>query len=512
MSLNDVIKKTITTMKNQGRPLTPQNYQEAFCKEAKKSGLVMEDCNQVDKFIQRLEKPLQKELKDYRIRNLDELFSYLTSKMNRMVPSAAQEELQSMIMLIKRMAQVAQMMHNKELTAIATHTLEHIEHISKASEIDYLREKWLDFLTTYDDSFLDRLGTIGEVVKEDLASTIHHIILKYDANHDLAIPEQVGQLIVASLVPSLASSMNDEIATIASQIRKDPNVLDTQGMQEDIKYAIKQRIELDKSTLKDTVYQLDEIADQVSKQLLHIIEQSESKKEELKSIKEDLDKIEIGDTKSHMAIHQRLLDIANLLESEATALNSEVKEQQNRIAMMDKKIMILEEELQSVTKESREDFLTKLYNKRALEEKMRELDAAYRRYSRNYSILFLDIDHFKKINDTYGHDAGDAVLRVFAKLLKKQSRDIDFVARFGGEEFVILLPETSLEGTKQFASKLKAVLEKNRFVYKENRMKVSVSGGVAQRSDYESNDEMVKAADDLVYQAKSTGRDKILPL
>ena len=121
------------------------------------------------------------------------------------------------------------------------------------------------------------------------------------------------------------------------------------------------------------------------------------------------------------------------------------------------------------------------------------------------------MDNFKSVNDTYGHDAGDTVLKVFARVLRKQSRDNDFVARYGGEEFVMVLPETTIDGAKQFANKLRVVLEKNRFVYKEKRLKITISGGVTQRSEVEDIPRLIKMADEFVYKAKEAGRNQIFP-
>ena len=512
MSLSEVIKSTLNRMKSEGRVLTPQNYQECFCSESKKIGLVLEDCNQLDIYFKRMDKALQKELKTYHLRNVDELFSFLNAKIARMAPKSSQELIQSMLILIKRMAQVAEQMHDKELSQIARHTAENIEMVQDASSVDKLKDQWIDFLTTYDDSYLDRLNALGNIDKNDLKHSVHALVDSFSHDRDVQIPGPVGKLLIAALVPSIAPGMDDEIAVISSQIRDDISVLDTPAMQGDIKYAIKKRIDLDKASLKDTVYQLDEIADEVSKRLIQIIEQSEIKKAELSDIKSELEGLDFSTSPGSLtSIHKRLLDIASLLEAEAGSLNTQVKTQQLKISTMDKKIMILEEELSDANKESREYFLTKLYNKRALEEKMRELDSGFRRYGRDFSLFFMDIDHFKKINDTYGHDAGDVILRIFAKVLKKESRDIDFIARFGGEEFVMILPETTQKGAKQFADKLRLILEKNSFVYKDKRIKLTISGGICQRSDSENIEDLVKRADNYVYEAKNDGRNMILP-
>ena len=510
MSLHDVIRKTLLAFKEQGIPMTPQHYHDLFCKEAKKLGIIIEECNLVEKYLARLDKATKTELSNYHLRTVDELFAFIAAKINRMEPSACQNELKSMRMLAKRMADVATTVHNKELSLVANYTLQHLDTAHTAASVDILREKWVGFLTTYNDSFLDKLGAMCRVDKEDLERTVEHVIQNFKGTHEMVIPDHVAQLLIEALTPSIAPY--EAIRTLGNSIRENPSSLDTLSVQNEVRNAIAKRIELDKQALKETLFALDEIADEVSKRLLSIMEQSAEKKEALGAIKAELTAINFEDITSHKLIHERLLHIATLLEEETHTLHSDVQTYQQQIAVMDHKIAQLEHKLSDVTKESREDFLTGAYNKRALDEKLRELDAGFRRFGRDYIVLFVDIDHFKKINDTYGHDAGDAVLKVLAKLLKKESRANDFVARYGGEEFVLVLPEITLEGAKRMAAKLSALLQKNRFVYKEHRIALTVSGGIALRSEWENNREMIKHADELLYVAKQNGRNQILPL
>lgn len=177
----------------------------------------------------------------------------------------------------------------------------------------------------------------------------------------------------------------------------------------------------------------------------------------------------------------------------------------------EKTITNLEDNLAQAKQESREDFLTKVHNKRALEEKLEELEALYKRTKADYAFCFIDIDFFKNINDTYGHDAGDKVLEDFASLLKKSVREIDFVARFGGEEFAVLVQATPRHGVHTFMEKLRQSVELSTFTYKKKEIKFTISGGVAMRKDVSSVDGLIKKADDYVYEAKHSGRNKIMP-
>lgn len=511
MTLQEVVKATLTKMKNDSISLTPVNYQTQFCLIAKKNGLILPECNRLEQYMAKLNKELLKEVQEYKPRNTDELFAFITAKINRLNPTMSSDMVKQMGLLVKRMAQVAASLHNKEVTELSDFTLEQVDTLQDVKSIELLKKQWMDFLTSYEDVFLDRLNVFGPVDKDDLRKTVHNAVDSFSSSEGSYIPEDLPQIIIEALTPSIASSMDDDIAAISSQLRDNGHVLDTQGMQDDLKMAIAKRIELDKAALKETVYQLDEIAGEVSNRLISIIEQSESKKSELKDIKEQLETIDIKDRNSHIDLHKRLLDIATILEAETSSLNHSFKVQQAKISTMDQKIVLLESELDKANTVSREDHLTKLHNKRALDEKLVELDALFRRKKRDFAILFFDIDHFKNVNDTYGHEAGDAVLATFAKVLLKESRDSDFTARFGGEEFVMILPETTVEDGVAFANKIRKKIEKSSFVFKGQKMKLTVSGGVAIRSHYDSSMKTVEKADAQLYRAKTNGRNVIYP-
>ena len=175
------------------------------------------------------------------------------------------------------------------------------------------------------------------------------------------------------------------------------------------------------------------------------------------------------------------------------------------------KALTLEKELEAAKLESREDFLTKVATKRALMREIQCIEEAYKRYGTDYSICFVDIDFFKKINDTYGHEAGDVILSAVAQVLKKNARKVDFVGRYGGEEFVILLPSTSLKDGVRFGEKLRSMIENFKFIYKNERIKVTISSGVATRSANLSDTMTLEGADKMLYLSKEGGRNQVMP-
>jgi len=120
-----------------------------------------------------------------------------------------------------------------------------------------------------------------------------------------------------------------------------------------------------------------------------------------------------------------------------------------------------------------------------------------------------DLDLFKLVNDNYGHDAGDAVLSAFARILKKESRTVDVNGRFGGEEFMALLSETDTKGGVMFAEKVRKHVENTNFMYKGKRIDVTVSCGVSERVKHPSLKGTIKSADEYLYEAKQSGRNRV---
>jgi diguanylate cyclase (GGDEF)-like protein len=157
------------------------------------------------------------------------------------------------------------------------------------------------------------------------------------------------------------------------------------------------------------------------------------------------------------------------------------------------------------------DGLTQIYNKRYfLETLEREIGRA-QRYRRELSLIIFDIDHFKKINDTYGHLAGDHVLKHLALVIKSRIRREDILARYGGEEFAIILPEIDHENAAQFAEKIRRLIEKAVFKFEETEIPVTISIGVAEYGTKQGTvSDFIKMSDDKLYEAKMQGRNRVV--
>lgn len=157
------------------------------------------------------------------------------------------------------------------------------------------------------------------------------------------------------------------------------------------------------------------------------------------------------------------------------------------------------------------DGLTGIYNRRFLEVQLVEELERFTRYSRPFSVLMLDIDFFKRINDTYGHQCGDFVLRFVAEKLDSCTRkNIDFVARYGGEEFCFVLPETGLESALSVAERLREMIARQEITYRDLKIKLSVSVGVAAAVEgIRDTDTLLSKADEALYEAKMSGRNRV---
>jgi diguanylate cyclase (GGDEF)-like protein len=154
--------------------------------------------------------------------------------------------------------------------------------------------------------------------------------------------------------------------------------------------------------------------------------------------------------------------------------------------------------------EARVDSLTGLANRRALEEVLAAEISRAHRFTHQLAVVLLDLDRFKEINDSFGHAAGDVMLRAVSRLLTSLARQGDTVARWGGEEFVVVLPETDLAGAERFAERLRRTIE----AQVVGDMQTSASCGVATMLPEDNVEELLGAADQALYQAKTNGRNR----
>ena len=180
-----------------------------------------------------------------------------------------------------------------------------------------------------------------------------------------------------------------------------------------------------------------------------------------------------------------------------------------RVADMEQEAQGFRDHLEEQRQKALIDPLTGLANRAGWSERVELEMARWQRYGGDLLLAVLDIDHFKRINDGYGHLAGDKVLKLIASELSKRLRKTDFMARFGGEEFVLLIPATPLAGGQQLLETLREAIEACPFHFKGEPVTITLSGGITAFSSGDQVDQAFKRADQALYRAKGSGRNRI---
>lgn len=217
---------------------------------------------------------------------------------------------------------------------------------------------------------------------------------------------------------------------------------------------------------------------------------------------------------------KNLADLSHLLEDimqdtrtiQTSALRSheELVQTRKQVQESETRIRQLEQELSHVSEMVREDQLTGALNRRGLDAAFEHDAAQADRTESPLCVALLDIDNFKRLNDTQGHQAGDLALIHLSQVIKEALRPSDSVARYGGEEFIILLPDTPLEEAATAIERLQRELTKRFFLHGNERILITFSAGVAQRDQHEPQEEVIGRADKAMYQAKHTGKNRVV--
>jgi diguanylate cyclase len=180
----------------------------------------------------------------------------------------------------------------------------------------------------------------------------------------------------------------------------------------------------------------------------------------------------------------------------------------NKMIALELETENLKAELKVVHTQATHDTLTGLPNRNSYNQRLKDEIARYHRYKTPLTLAIWDIDHFKNINDTYGHKSGDKVLTLTAKQLENHTRDTDFIARFGGEEFVMLLPNTDKNSALTLINELREVIQSSGFNANGKAVPITISCGLTDLLDEDTEDSLFERADKALYEAKNQGRNR----
>lgn len=216
-----------------------------------------------------------------------------------------------------------------------------------------------------------------------------------------------------------------------------------------------------------------------------------------------------NDLPSISHVMEDLLQDTRSMQLDVQRSRDEMREAQHNADEAQQKIRDLEKELQAVSEKVRVDQLTGALNRRGLEEVFEVEVARAQRSHLPFAIALLDIDNFKKLNDTKGHAAGDAALTHLVRVIKDMLRPTDTVARYGGEEFVILLPETALKEAVSVLQRLQRELTKRFFLHENEKLLITFSAGITLIDHREPREAALTRADQAMYQAKRLGKNRV---
>jgi diguanylate cyclase len=205
-----------------------------------------------------------------------------------------------------------------------------------------------------------------------------------------------------------------------------------------------------------------------------------------------------------------IMQDTRVIQASALRSHEELLETRQRVQESEEKIKELENALEQVSEKVREDQLTGVLNRRGLDEAFEREATRADRSQTPLCIALLDIDNFKRLNDSLGHLAGDQALIHLTNVIKESLRPSDSVARYGGEEFVIVLPDIDLDQAELTISRLQRELTKKFFLYNDERVLVTFSAGVTLRSPAEEQADVIGRADKAMYQAKQAGKNQVV--
>jgi diguanylate cyclase len=206
---------------------------------------------------------------------------------------------------------------------------------------------------------------------------------------------------------------------------------------------------------------------------------------------------------------KRMLQLLGTILTTATSIHSTVEDAHLDLVATKMALEHIKAELQESRQMINEDWLTGAQNRRAMDMLLAKEVARAHRNNIALTVAMLDIDHFKDVNDTFGHDAGDQLLQHLTLISKAVLRESDSLVRYGGEEFLIVLPETDINGAEFVLGRLRQAVQKSPLVYESKPVPVTYSAGVARLKGDENGHALVMRADAALYQAKQAGRDCI---
>ncbi len=322
----------------------------------------------------------------------------------------------------------------------------------------------------------------------------------------------LSNLMKKSLLPSICPAIDEKIERLFFKIEENNNLLFDDNIQDKIENFINKRFERDKQIVIEKTSDISKLVLLMQEYLNEAILSNGMGSKNIFDIKEKIAATNINKNglETLIKLQNELLNAVSYIEKEMNNVTNKLQSGKTKVQELEEKVKKLEDELTRTKSENRQDHLTGLLTRKAFSEEVIKIEKKYTKIKNQYAIVFFDLDYFKKLNDTYGHECGDVILSTFGKILNKSVKKYDIVGRYGGEEFVAIIHFNLNKELLEFLKKIKTIVTENRFKYQDKRIKVTFSAGVAIRSNYENYENTLQKADTLLYQAKENGRNKIV--
>ncbi|WP_321311513.1 GGDEF domain-containing protein [Halarcobacter sp.] len=322
----------------------------------------------------------------------------------------------------------------------------------------------------------------------------------------------LAKIFQQSIIPSISIDINEERNKFSIKIGDSPALMFEEDIQKEMQNYITKRFEADKKVVKQKTAEIAKMLTLMGQYFNDAIQSSGSGSENVSNIKSEIQSIDMQtpNIETLTSLQTKLIDAAKSIEDEMNHVGEKLTSGKSEVETLEHQVKRLQEELEKTKEESIKDHLTGLLTRRAYEEAIKKIENTFIRNNTQYAIVFFDIDHFKKINDNYGHEAGDVILSTFAKILGKNTRDLDVVSRYGGEEFVAVVHFNLKRELLKYLKRIKSIIQENNFVYKNQKIHLTFSAGVSIRNNHSSYDSTIQKADMLLYEAKEAGRDRII--
>ena len=477
-------------------------------------------------------------------------------------PEAIQKKSKSAINAIKQSDSEKSLQDNLDLISSiikewpATNTGDFVQADSKNLHLDTYKNCLINLLNNLDNAEspsgkLTALKISARDAKQeselvDLSSQLSQLLLSQTASentdskseaiqnstapsHDGALQPSIQELLIRLLEQLIVpADLQGEVDQMKQRLEADSNPADWKKLLKDVALlinSIRSRMQKEKHEFETFLQQVTtrlKTMDQFLQLETNNLKTAQSKGEEfdktinsnVSDIRQDVDQAtELVNLKN--SVNAKLDNISSHIVDYREYEVTRVEESQQQVYQMQTRMLSLEKEAESLkqiviekNKQAMFDALTAIPNRLSYEKRVEDEISRWKRFKTPLSLAIWDIDFFKKVNDTYGHKAGDKVLKTVAQLLNKRIRTTDFLARYGGEEFVMLLPGTKQEETLRLVNDLREQVENCGFHYHGDAVTITVSCGISSFNEGDVVEKVFERADQALYKAKDNGRNQ----